>query len=415
MPSPITERVQDQYTRYPYPPVMPTANVIATFGLMDYVKFVLWPGRPDLSGLRVLDAGTGTGQTAVQIAQKCPEAEVLGIDLSETSLAAARAEADRVGVGNNLTFRQWTIEDVAALGLKFDYIIASGVLHHLADPDAGMRALASVLSPDGGMAVMLYGTYGRHGVYLLQDLLRRLVGDRDLAEQAAFARKLVRRLPVTHPLKPDEWLDLQWTDDAGLVDLLLHVRDRSYTVPEVYGLVEQAGLRLERFYKPLTYNPKSYFLEEDLSAGFDGLDPREQAVAAELLHGGMSQHKFFATHAGYEPLRIEPEGAVLFSLRPKRSPLFLWNDTDWKTNDAGEERLVLSEMLDGSSHHRTLEFSPWNVLVLSYCDGSLTAHDILRLPDVFGSLPGDSVEEKVDRYGKFMELMGGNEILLFEP
>src|ERR1700729_3266993 len=39
---------------------------------------------------------------------------------------------------------------------EFDYIDCTGVLHHLPDPAAGMRALASVLEPDGGMGVMLY-------------------------------------------------------------------------------------------------------------------------------------------------------------------------------------------------------------------------------------------------------------------
>ena len=77
----------------------------------------------------------------------------MGIDLSETSLAAARTYAERLGVGDNLTLRRLAIEDASALNGQFDYVIASGVLHHLADPDAGLRALASVLAPTGGLGV----------------------------------------------------------------------------------------------------------------------------------------------------------------------------------------------------------------------------------------------------------------------
>ena len=51
----------------------------------------------------------------------------------------------------NLEARQLPIEQAAALGRTFDLIVCTGVLHHLADPDAGLRALRSVLKPDGVM------------------------------------------------------------------------------------------------------------------------------------------------------------------------------------------------------------------------------------------------------------------------
>ena len=56
----------------------------------------------------------------------------------------------------------------------FDLIVCTGVLHHLADPDAGLRALRSVLNPKGAMYLMVYAPYGRTGVYMLQDYCRRL-------------------------------------------------------------------------------------------------------------------------------------------------------------------------------------------------------------------------------------------------
>ena len=61
--------------------------------------------------------------------------------------------------------------------MSFDQIVCTGVLHHLADPDAGLRALRSVLKPDGAMHLMVYAPYGRTGIYMLQDFCRRLAID----------------------------------------------------------------------------------------------------------------------------------------------------------------------------------------------------------------------------------------------
>ena len=56
----------------------------------------------------------------------------------------------------------------------FDQIVCTGVLHHLADPDAGLRALRDVLKPDGAMHLMVYAPYGRAGIYMLQEFCRRI-------------------------------------------------------------------------------------------------------------------------------------------------------------------------------------------------------------------------------------------------
>src|SRR5215475_13785883 len=80
----IRQRVREQYERFPYPPPLTRRQKrFDAFAAMDYVQHVLWPGRRDLRGIRVLDAGCGTGHTALAIAEKYPEIEVVGIDLSE--------------------------------------------------------------------------------------------------------------------------------------------------------------------------------------------------------------------------------------------------------------------------------------------------------------------------------------------
>ena len=55
--------------------------------------------------------------------------------------------------------------DVGQLSSAFDLILCTGVLHHLPNPDAGLKALADVLEPSGSMGIMLYGKAARTGVY----------------------------------------------------------------------------------------------------------------------------------------------------------------------------------------------------------------------------------------------------------
>lgn len=414
---PVVGLVRDLYTRYPYPPPDRPGRHVALLGFLDYVRYVFWPGRPDFQGVRVLDAGCGTGEAVAQIAAWYPEIAVTGIDLSATSLQAARARADRMGVGDNLTLRQLPIEEVGALGQQFDYIISAGVIHHLADPAAGLAALASVLAPTGGIALMLYATYGRHSVYLMQNLLRRLVGGADLGEQAAFARVLLKNLPETNPFDPNRWADLDWAGDAGLVDLLLHVQDRPYTVPDIYELVAAAGLRLERFYCPRVYEPATYCPDPRLQQHFATLPAPERAAVAELLHGDMSKHMVFLTHPTYQPLRLEATGTLLLALRPQRSPLFKWNQVERKQTRRGKqrvERIVLTEVSHASTV-RVFEFEAWYGPLFAACDGVRTASDIFQLPEVFAALPGATADAKLTTFGQTIELLAAQEVLLCEP
>ena len=88
---------------------------------------------------------------------------------------AATEELKRKYNLNNLQVRQLPIERVGDLNVSFDQIICTGVLHHLAEPDAGLSALRGVLNPDGGaMHLMVYAPYGRTGIYMLQEFCRRI-------------------------------------------------------------------------------------------------------------------------------------------------------------------------------------------------------------------------------------------------
>jgi SAM-dependent methyltransferase len=408
----ITEQVRDMYTRFPYPPpgVLIGTPIPA---ILDYTRFLFWPGRRDLRGLRVLDAGCGTGDTAVAIARANPEIEVVGIDLSETSLGHARAYADTQGVGANLQLHCLPIQEVGTLGQTFDYIISSGVIHHLDDPTRGLNALVDVLAPNGGIFLMLYATYGRAGVYQLQDALRLMSEDADYSEKVALARTVVGGLVADHPFKQLGFTDHRWPGDAGLVDLLLHVRDRSYTVPQIFELLDDTGLQLTRFMDPLAYEPSTYQSDPSLAARFDALDPRERATLAELLCGTMRKHSLYATRKAYTPFQPSPTGELLLALRPRLSPLFAWDSLE--TPDARNKNLVRVNERPLSDHYsRHFDLPRWSLPILQLCDGARTALDLFGLPAVQSTLPGASIDDKLDAFGGLLQECAAQEMIFCE-
>ena len=334
----LLEAVRDQYVDFPYPvrdPADESRRLIQ--GLMAQVTLVnhlFWAGRrPFDARFTVLDAGCGTGDTAICVGEQLrhTDARVVALDFSPASLAIARERAEVRGL-TNIEFVEASIEELPGLGLgPFDYIVSSGVLHHLASPDAGLAALRDVLKPDGGLGIMVYGRYGRTAIYHLQEILRLAAPPELRAEQRLrVVKRLLPRLRPEHPatLYGDSWQrEIDEHGDAGLYDMFLHSQDRPYTVPELYEWLDGGGLRLLSFDFPVGYDPRTW--NEHLD--FDALSDAQRHALAELLHGRMANHTFFATPAGYDapsPPAADDESAV---------PVWPYRD------DTGDRARVLEE------------------------------------------------------------------------
>jgi len=294
-------RVQEQYEVLPYPHRDPERELEllrqTTLCELPRIQSLAW-GRPrDLSGLRVLDAGCGTGDNTVFLAQQLrgTGAEVVALDFSETSLQVNRARLAKRGL-EGVQHVLAPIEDAPGLGLgEFDFIVCTGVLHHLSSPLDGLSALRSMLKPDGILGLMVYARYGREPVYLMQSLLQRLAPPE--MEPAQRLRILKRTIEGLRPqsrsvrglLDAPHFLAEITQSDAGAYDLLLHTQDRPYTVPEIQDWTADAGMRVLDWSVPRAYDPATYLA----GVGMSHLSAAERAVTAELMHGGMTKHEFF--------------------------------------------------------------------------------------------------------------------------
>ena len=269
--------------------------------------------------MRALIAGGGTGDGAIQLAQqlawRAEGGEVVYLDRSAAARAVAEARGRARGLAN-MRFVTASLLEVAELGLgAFDYIDCCGVLHHLADPPAGLKALRLVLAPGGGLGLMLYGALGRTGVYPLQQALRRLAEGEAPAERLRLARRLLQHLPAGNWFRRNPYLgDHVAGGDAGLYDLLLNPRDRAYTVGELVELVAGADLRLTGFVPPLRYDPAALLADGELASRAAALPPLQQAALAEELAGSQKTHVCYAVAADNPLPPAEPT-------RPEQVPV----------------------------------------------------------------------------------------------
>lgn len=97
-------------------------------------------------GKKVLDYCCGTGCVSMFLAQH--GAEVVGIDISDLSIDQCKAEAKKLGVEGKTSFHVMDAENTNFDDDTFDYIVCSGVLHHL-DLEKAFSELSRLLKPDG--------------------------------------------------------------------------------------------------------------------------------------------------------------------------------------------------------------------------------------------------------------------------
>lgn len=256
------DAVTAQYEAWPYPRwrVLPHASPHTAAERIALVA-PRWPPTPQLQRpVDVLVAGCGTGRHALDTARRTLHRQVLGVDISRGSLAWAERMRRELRIPTVRFARADVAQLPAGLG-PFELIECVGVLHHLADPGAGARALRRLLAPGGAMLLGLYSRRGRRPVAAARavcaDLSPTPGGVRD-------ARRRLRALPDDHPAAPIcTWPDFY--SAPGVVDLVLHARERSYDLPELAALLARLDLR---------------FL------GFDGLSPAVRARQARTSDPG---------------------------------------------------------------------------------------------------------------------------------
>ncbi|MES2942391.1 MAG: class I SAM-dependent methyltransferase [Pseudomonadota bacterium] len=326
-------QVRSQYEALPYPPCNPEdehKRLVRTWlDDLPMISHYCFAGKQSFkNGFRVLVAGGGTGDGTIFLAEqlKHTDAQVVHLDMSQASIALAQKRAQIRGL-SNITWLHDSLLNLPALGEqglgRFDYINCSGVLHHLADPDAGLQALRSVLKPDGAIGLMVYASSGRIGVYQMQALMRLVnQGIKDVGDEQrkiSNTRDMLASLPASNWFKRSEDLHNDHRmGDAGIYDLLLHSQDRSYSVGELFDWLEtQNGFHLEfsdvqRGRAPYLPHMVLGSKPPAMAAQLRQRPRRQQYQMAELMSGNLIMHTLYLTTAASTVAPYGDEACVPF-------------------------------------------------------------------------------------------------------
>ncbi len=300
---PDNDAITRFYDRHPYPPPVTDLDQYRERwnepGRRRAEHHLLFPSQPFREDPHLLVAGCGTSQAA-RHALRWPAATVIGIDVSETSLQHSEELRRRYGL-ENLELHRLPIERIAELDRSFDIVVCTGVLHHLADPDVGLRALRGVLRSDGAMQLMVYARYGRLGVEMMQEY-GRMLGTGTSKEEVQDLAATLAEVPEGHPLAHLLRTSADFRRVDALADTLLNPRERSYSVPELFDTVRRGGLTFGRWYRQAPYRPQCGAVAATAHAeALASLPEVEQFAAMELFRGTMVRHSFIGYRSDHPP------------------------------------------------------------------------------------------------------------------
>jgi hypothetical protein len=122
-------------------------------------------------------------------------------------------------------------------------------------------------------------------------------GPHDISELVASLRELPIGHPISHLLRNTR----DFVDDDALADALLNPRERAYSVPELFDLLDASDLQFGRWVRQAPYRPQCGVVSE-LPHGrlISSLPETEQFAALELFRGTMVRHSLIAYRADTE-------------------------------------------------------------------------------------------------------------------
>jgi len=238
----VSSAVQTQYEDNPYPRWIRADHghpSITLTQLTDHLGLRLsHPAIRNISSPSILIAGCGTGQQSIETALRFSNCRITAIDLSRASLAYASRKTAELQL-SNIDYIEADILDLDLLDRKFDLVISTGVLHHMADPVAGWASLCRRLKPNGLMKIALYSERARQDIVHLRDRIAKEGVGTDAAAMRSFRAALLQDRDALG-------VGITGANDfyslSAVRDLLFHVQEHRFTIPQIAHALTQLGL-----------------------------------------------------------------------------------------------------------------------------------------------------------------------------
>jgi SAM-dependent methyltransferase len=326
----------------------------------------------------ILDAGCGTGYKSLALAKANPGAKIVGIDISEESVEMSKQRLNYHNI-DRAEFHAMPLEHIGELGMIFDYINCDEVLYLVPDPIAALKAMKSVLKPDGIMRVNFHSEYGRRLYRSSQEFFRALgcmQGPPDESE-IALVRQTMQSLKPLVTIKGALWNQQHLESDESILANFLLQNDKSWSVKQFFSGIRDADL---------SFFDMVQWWEWDLMALFD-LDELPFEVVMQLSE--LSQEDQLALN---ESINWNRRLLDLWCGHPRpvveTLPIEDWSEDIWLSamvhfhpqlrNELFKTDMcncaASGKMLNASSHMRTTTVDPETIFI----DG-LTAGCLLPL------------------------------------
>ena len=260
----VSSKVRDQYEARPYPRWV---NLGLSFNPSSISRVVnesnlrLSDQRiTEVENPNILVAGCGTGQHSISTASRFDNSTVLAVDLSTSSLAYAQRKTNELDIMNT-EYMQADILDLGKLGRQFDIVESAGVLHHMDDPMVGWQVLVDCLKPGGLMQIGLYSELARKHVVKIRDEISQSSFDITNKVMKNFRNKIIKSDQEHHKtiLYSSDFYSM-----SSLKDLLFHVQEHRFTLPQIKDCLFELGLEFCGFTSPkILRNFKSGYLDTD--------------------------------------------------------------------------------------------------------------------------------------------------------
>ncbi|MCE9549822.1 MAG: tetratricopeptide repeat protein, partial [Betaproteobacteria bacterium] len=238
----VSRLVKQQYEENPYPRWMKHAAQGVKTTLHAYLPNTFPHAEIKFSQKDKVDyliAGCGTGRQAIDVAQSFHTSRLVAVDLSLKSLCYALRKTAEFSI-SHIEYAQADIMELGQTGWKFDAIESVGVLHHMADPVAGWRVLASMLRAGGFMKLGFYSEIARRNLSMYQNA--------NAEDIRKLRHELMSQADQKHAADIFAMRDFYGTSECR--DLLFHVQEHRFNLMQIKEILAELGLKMLGFQLP---------------------------------------------------------------------------------------------------------------------------------------------------------------------